>query len=340
MRELILSRKRDPEQEYTIHLFEYCNLSCAFCWQDHDRTVGVDDVLGKLPSIEAFLQEETKDRVTFNVMGGEVFAPRIFTRELLESYKRFLDGLKELCERYGKTFTVSWVTNLVTDKLDYIDELLAYAAAQGIDSALGTSYDPRGRFNPTNFAQFQDNVRYYHERKQLAGIGMVLTRTNVKYLLQDTDEYFKELYRTGIPIYLDYLMPDRLRTDSPSDAELLELFKFVLVNYPKLQPAAAWLSRKPQPLSCRSSKLVLDDGTRCQCGNLVEPKTAEQIYRVPIEALSNAKIENAFLEKYNCISCEYLTRCQLGCFMQHNYKFREELDDCVYKLTHRFIDTL
>jgi len=35
MREFIIEPKRDPEQEYTIHLFEFCNLSCAFCWQNH-----------------------------------------------------------------------------------------------------------------------------------------------------------------------------------------------------------------------------------------------------------------------------------------------------------------
>lgn len=45
MTDLLLNSKRDPEQEYTIHLFEYCNLSCSFCWQDHDSLVGVDDIL-------------------------------------------------------------------------------------------------------------------------------------------------------------------------------------------------------------------------------------------------------------------------------------------------------
>ncbi len=31
MREFLIDPKRDPEQEYTIHLFEFCNLSCSFC---------------------------------------------------------------------------------------------------------------------------------------------------------------------------------------------------------------------------------------------------------------------------------------------------------------------
>ena len=40
MREFLLEKKRDPEQEYTIHLFEYCNLRCSFCWQDHENRIG------------------------------------------------------------------------------------------------------------------------------------------------------------------------------------------------------------------------------------------------------------------------------------------------------------
>ena len=49
--DFILRDKRDKQQEYTIHLFEFCNLSCPFCWQDHDNIVGIDTVLDKLESI-------------------------------------------------------------------------------------------------------------------------------------------------------------------------------------------------------------------------------------------------------------------------------------------------
>ena len=51
MREFLLDPKRDPEQEYTIHLFEFCNLRCAFCWQNHEDTIGTDNVLDKLLSL-------------------------------------------------------------------------------------------------------------------------------------------------------------------------------------------------------------------------------------------------------------------------------------------------
>ena len=90
--------------------------------------------------------------------------------------------------------------------------------------------------------------------------------------------------------------------------------------------------------SCRVSKLVLADGTLCQCGNLVQEEQDISQYKSPIKPRDNSIIENSFLEKYNCSSCEFLDRCTLGCFMNHDYRYKEELDECVYKLTHRYIE--
>ena len=78
----------------------------------------------------------------------------------------------------------------------------------------------------------------------------------------------------------------------------------------------------------------------CQCGNLVQDEKTIKFYSSKIQKNDNSIIENKFLEKYDCVSCEYLDRCSLGCFMQHDYKFREELDECVYKITHRYIDNV
>ena len=80
MREFLIDPKRDPEQEYTIHLFEFCNLRCGFCWQNHNDQVGIDTVINKLVPIEKFIRSELMMSVVFNIMGGEVFAPAIKSR--------------------------------------------------------------------------------------------------------------------------------------------------------------------------------------------------------------------------------------------------------------------
>jgi len=337
MREFLIDPKRDPEQEYTIHLFEFCNLSCSFCWQNHQDKIGLDTVLNKLEPIEKFISKENKNKVTLNLMGGEVFAPTIYTKELNEAYKQLSLGVQKISEKYKKTCSLNWVTNLVTDKLDLIEDLLKYSKDNNISARVTTSYDPRGRFNPKQFEIFKKNVDYFGNR--VTCFSCLLTKPNIEYYLKEGDEYFDYLYNNGKYIYFDYYMPDEhAKFNMPSDELLLKFFKYCVDKYPNVHPIKDWIFNKKNYSSCRVSKLVLADGTLCLCGNLVQDTKSLSMYKSPIKPRDNSIIENKFLEKYNCVSCEFLERCTLGCFMNHDYKYREELNECVYKLTHRYIE--
>lgn len=337
MREFIIERKRDIEQEYTLHLFEYCNLRCSFCWQDHENKVGIDTVTSKLEPIEKFLQTESRQSVIFNAMGGEIFAPEIFDNELLQAYKDLVCGIKKLGVKYNKKVKINWVTNLVTNKIALIESLMAFCERVEVEANLVTSYDPRGRFNVNDFLLFKKNMEYFGKR--VSCISMLLNSPNIDYILKDKDPYFKKLYDEGYYIYFDYYMPDEsAEFQAPTDQQLRDVFKHFIDNYPNVHPISDWINNDKNYASCRTSKLVLADGTMCQCGNLVQDEKVIKFYSSKIEKMDNSAIEDRFLEKYDCASCEYLDRCSFGCFMQHDYKFREELDECVYKLTHRYID--
>jgi sulfatase maturation enzyme AslB (radical SAM superfamily) len=339
MMDVFLQNKRDEEQEYTLHLFTYCNLSCSFCWQDHDSLVGVDDVMGKLSSVEALLQKETKRKVVFNIMGGEVFAPEVFTPELADTYVRFSEAIIDQCRAKNIAVTLNWVTNLVTEDRPLLDDFLERARTLGGSTTVTVSYDPKGRFNRAQLEIFKKNLAYYGPRV-VRSVSLLMTKQNIEHFVKDQDEFFSWAYDQGFKLYFDYLMPDEKTNAAPSDHDLLRMFKFLIDHYPNCEPVAGWLRRQPSALSCRSSKLVLEDGTTCGCGNLIDPKVAEEIYEVPLDKTDNSAIEEHFMEKYGCLTCEYFQRCELGCFMQHNYRFREEMDECVYKVTHRYIDSV
>jgi radical SAM protein with 4Fe4S-binding SPASM domain len=318
-------------------LFEYCNLRCSFCWQDHENRVGLDTITEKLVPIEKFLQNETSESVIFNAMGGEVFASEIFDDNLLNQYKELSLGIQRLGKLYNKNVKINWVTNLVTNKVDKIEELMKFSNENNINAQLVTSYDPRGRFNVNDFMLFKKNMEYFGKR--ITCISMLLNAPNIDYILKDKDNYFKFLYNEGYYIYFDYYMPDEsAEFQAPTDQQLLDVFKHFINKYPNVHPINDWIVNEKNYASCRTSKLVLADNTMCQCGNLVQDEKVIKFYSSKIEKNDNSAIENNFLNKYDCVSCEYLDRCSLGCFMQHDYKFREELDECVYKLTHRYID--
>lgn len=338
--DFILRDKRDSQQEYTIHLFEFCNLSCPFCWQNHDNIVGIDTVLDKLVSIEEFLKTENRHNVVFNIMGGEIFADEIFNSSLFSDYKDLAKGIGELGKKYNKKTRINWVTNLVVSKRNQINDLLLYCRSQNIKSKLVTSYDPAGRFNKPNLKIFLENIEYFKD--ELDGIGILLTRPNIKFWLKETEGVLRQLYDDGIYLYADYYMPDcQAKRSAPSDQDMLNIFKHFIDNYPKIDPIRSWIENEKNCISCRSSKLVLEDGTMCLCGNLVQEPDDKAMYKTDIQPMDNTPIEKAFVEKYNCSTCEYFQRCTLGCFMAHDYKHAEEvLDECVYKITHRYIDNV
>jgi sulfatase maturation enzyme AslB (radical SAM superfamily) len=337
MRDIILRNKRGSQQEYTIHLFEFCNLNCQFCWQDHDNKIGLDDISSVLSPIEEFLDSEVKKSVVFNVMGGEIFAPAIYTSELNEVYKKFSLALHTLCTDRGITGLISWVSNLVTDKNHLIEDLLNYSIDNGISAEITSSYDPRGRFNKKEFKVFKQNVDYWGDR--VTGFSCILTKSNIEHYMYRGDKYFDYLYSNGKTINFDYLMPTEV--NMPTNKLLLDFFKFCIDKYPKTEPIQGWINRDNNELSCRTTKVVLAKGigatgevVSCNCGNMEEHP---ENYSSVIEAKSNKHIENSFLKKYDCISCEFFSRCTMGCFMHHDYIKEDDLDECLYKLTHRYI---
>ena len=239
MMDVFLRDKRDDEQEYTLHLFTYCNLSCGFCWQDHDSLVGVDDVMGKLPAIERLLDREWKSSVVFNIMGGEVFAPEIFTEELMETYLAFSEAIVERAQARGIEVTLNWVSNMVLAAPERLERFLARSEAIDCAVTLTTSYDPRGRFNREQFATFKTMVERFGPEK-IKTIALVLTKPNIRYFLKDQDAFFQWAYAQGFKIYFDYLMPDAKTNDVPSDHDLFAMFKFLIDRYPRCEPISGW----------------------------------------------------------------------------------------------------
>ena len=339
--DILLENKRDPEQEISIYFFENCNMSCAFCWQDHASRHGLDTVREKLSAVEAYFQEESRSLVTLSMMGGELFSDNIFNDQLLEDYKFVTAGIQALSVKYNKKTTVIWVTNLVTSQLDKIRELLQYGRSTGLTVRLSTSYDFRGRFNLNQFLTFKKNVDLIWD--EIGTFSLTMTKTNCEYFLNKTDPYFDYLYNKGAYFYFDYYMPDEsAEYQCPSDSLLYSVFQKGIREYPRIDPWASWINNNKNTASCRSSKMINSDNSRSNCGALViaqNEQATTKIYEIKLHNRSNSNIEHHFLDKYNCITCEFVERCSFGCFMQHaSTRYTEELDDCVYRKTFQFID--
>jgi hypothetical protein len=187
-------------------------------------------------------------------------------------------------------------------------------------------------------------------RPYISGVSMLFTKPVIKDLMAFRDPYFQYMYDEGYEIYIDYYTPTTGWTNTdqgsvlsdreshmvigPSDKDLLMAFYFLIDHYPNVQPIRGWIQNTVNSLSCRSSKLILADGTKCMCGNLhLNNPQLITFYNAKIQPNDNTEIEDNFVKRWDCISCEYFQRCQLACFMQHDFSKRGQMEECPFKLT-------
>jgi radical SAM protein with 4Fe4S-binding SPASM domain len=328
-----LKPKRNDREEFFINLFEYCNLSCSFCWQDHDSIIGMDSITTNAHNVINTIEQRGITAFDANVMGGELFCDEI-DDSLFNDYKQFAKIIHEYASPRNIEFTITWVTNLIYHNTDRVIQLLHELRQEGIDTKITTSYDPTGRFNKQTLALFINNLDKFED--ELQNVSVVLTKPNIRSILKDRDAVFVYLYNK-YGIYVDYYSPEKnASTMAPSDSELLSVFYHFIDNYPKIGPIKDWIENHNNKLTCRSSNVILPTGETGKCRKLVNKK--EQInFKSAIDIDDNTNMEHTFVTQHNCGTCEYFTRCGLGCFLLSDFMKRSELDECLFKITYDYI---
>lgn len=327
--DFVLRTKRDHRAEFMVMLFEKCNLSCAFCWQNHDDVEGLDSVRTKVDVLVNSAIDSPKQVMLFNLMGGELFADDIFDDSLYADYVYLMTETDRRVRELGKTCEFTCCTNLIFTNVDKVYRLLNELRERNVTIKFTTSFDFSGRFNAATKKQFMQNVALF--KQDIINLSVVLTAPNINGILRDSDEDFKKLYAAGYTIYMDHYSPEHNSSVmTPSDKQLYDVFCFLIDHYPKTHPVSSWLDNHTNNLSCNTCAMVAPSGQVKLCSAVPDEHTIT-FFKNP-KHLDNASMEMSFIDQMGCSSCEYFERCSLGCFMLHYFKARDELDECVYKL--------
>jgi len=324
----ILKDKITDAAEIELHFFEYCNLACAFCGQDHDSKVGMDTVMSKVEPVVTFIKQSDKEEFIINMMGGELFNDLV-SDKLFDDYIEFAEAVDTAAKQNNKKCTFNWVTNLVFTKHERVEKLLSTLGHFGIKTNISTSYDFAGRaLNQAKLSLFHKNLERFGN--QIYTIGFVLTKQAIKRIMHNRDEEFEYLY-TKYPLYFDYYVPERLSQHMiPSDREHLEVFLYLAEHYPNVAPVCDWLEHRFNKMTCYSlNKLtLLPSGREVKCRYLTYDQAD---FNTPVDYSSNANIIQSHLDKHGCLSCEHFDRCSFRCFVQADWTNRERMEICLYK---------
>lgn len=322
----LLGDKITKSSEIELHLFEYCNLSCSFCGQDHKNKEGMNTIVEKARQVVDFIAASPMDSHIVNIMGGEIFNDDI-PESIFADYVAFCTIINDYARAQAQEVRFNFVSNLIFSKnTAQVEQVLAVVK----NSMLSTSYDFAGRGLDINrMLTFKRNLQHFKER--VGVVGFVLTRPAIRKLIENKDKYFKEVLYPNFPLYFDWYVPEATADKMlPSEQEMLDAFNYIAKHYSKVEPVNAMLANEFNQMTCYSLNKVtiLPSGKEVTCRYLdYKPEEFEH----PIDYSSNANIVQAHLERHDCLSCEYYQRCQFRCFVQADWSKLERLPQCFIK---------
>ncbi len=328
----ILEQKRSPRGEIIVTLFEQCNLSCKFCNQDHNSTQGMDTIREKLEPIKRaieLLQRMRKESFSIHFMGGELFDDRI-SQSCFDDYEFLVDKVSEYCEERSIPVEFLFQSNLVHLNTHRVKEFFRTLLIRKSDVSLGTSYDPSMRFSAADLMIFRKNLEHYGDLLSL--VNVVLTRPNIEKFLTNRIPHFDYIYE-HFPVYFDYYTPEaNFEMMSPSDREHRDMFEFLVEKYPLSYPVADWVDTSTKSLSCQSTYTIMPDGSGGRCTVLLNS------FQKQVAPSTAGEMEHKFVDRMECMSCEYFAQCGLGCFLQNHFNgSNRQMNYCWMKDVHRKI---
>lgn len=304
----ILDDKKGPLKEAHLILFERCNMRCSFCHQDHESEVSTGEAI--LEKVETLIRNsDPQDQYVLNITGGELFMDEIpdwlFDYYLLAG-QRLLQHFKDAKLVFG--------TNLVFENTARVRRLMHMLMPFG-KVYLATSYDPAGRFNAEQRKSFFKNLMDLEE--YVDTVNVVITRQNIDVFLKGQEGPEFAVLCAGFNVYFDHYIPsERFEEHQPSEHAISDLYLVLNDRYPNSYPIKAWKEQRFNATTCRSTKIINTDGVVTTCWS---EAGKDAILDEGKGLAAKQAAEDRFLEKYNCLACEYYTRCGLRCFLHHSF---------------------
>lgn len=330
----LLLRKNNYELDIEIHLFENCNLQCAFCCQDHNDKGWNQKLIDKKLQVAFNFIDKNKHKkrpFTICLMGGELFQDN-FTIELYDKYVWFYKQLYTKIKESGCDIVPYITTNMIFESYtrEKIDYLINELAKNNIDLRFRTSFDFIGRtWSPQQKVNFEKNIFYYKNRLQ--GTATVLHKQNIDFMLSGKkDDLFERIYK-NFTVSFEFYMPDKRAPHIylPSDEDLRKGLLHIARNYPKSEPIVSWLNEDFNTIHCCSEGRIIIpvDGVVSNCLYLdYDPdKTNADL------SIDHSTVENMAERWFNdqgCLSCKHFDRCGWYCWPAVEWKTREKNSTC------------
>jgi hypothetical protein len=339
---IIGPEKENQKGELIVILFEFCNLDCQMCSQDHTDKTGIESIVDKFDSIKKSmdaLQKKGKTFTSIHLMGGELLTDE-HPDDLFDDYLSLIQRIRDYSDSINFPVEISITSNFIWKKTTRIKDFLDKANIE-----IFASYDPAGRFNSTTFEIFKNNIVEFKD--YISQIGTVMTNPTVKKFMENNVPFFDYLYN-NFTIVFDHYTPEgegfgadtRSKFTNlllPNDVELRDFYKFMIDRWPNCYPFIDTLSKVQQPMSCMSTVTIHPSSAVKSCAVYDVKESVPEQKMIFFGRLAEQKMQ--WLEDYDCLSCIHMQRCSFGCFLNHHTKNIRTQETCWLQEVYDYADT-
>jgi sulfatase maturation enzyme AslB (radical SAM superfamily) len=321
----LIKNKVIDHSEVVVNFFDYCNMKCSFCTQEHDSKEGMtkEAILSKVPEILNYINNNPSEEFLLHLMGGELFQDELIDSGFLDYYSEFVEQLEQ-GKREGVFIDYNFISNLIFTRRDEVKQFLDKHQLK-----LAISYDPVARFSKDQLVKFKENVEIFEPYIRM--FSSVMTKQNMRAII-DGDDYFSYLY-SKFECHWDYLLVGDVRLDKmmPKESEVYEFYTYLIDNYPNCINIKQFTDKnaKANKMGCtrgNSFTIFADNSVPVGCSGSVVLKNNKT------EDNWSTKIIDNFLQDNECLTCEYYQRCNLTCFVHNDYSdLVKDVHGCVYK---------
>lgn len=322
---LNIHEKRPDTGEIIVGLFEWCDLSCLFCNQDHNSTQGIDTIVDKIEQVKLSIDtllKKGKKNFSIHIMGGELFSDKLDDK-VFEDYEQLTNKIRVYCLEKNIPVNISFVTNFIWNKKQRVKNFLDKTGVEVM-----SSYDPSGRFNPRTFKIFKKNIEEF--KNYVTTVSVVITKPNIEKFMKNQIPFFEYLYN-NFNIFFDYYGPEKnQKLLMPKDVEVRDFMKYMVDKWPKVSPIKDFFSNTKNKMACMDTFTIMPSGQWGGCGQY------EKIQKIiPIKMITEQK----WIDNYNCFECNHFQRCSLGCFMSNHVNGMRTQKECWLKEVYDYIDS-
>jgi hypothetical protein len=319
------SNKRPLTGEIIVILFEFCDLNCVFCNQDHDSVEGMNNILDKIDPIKRSIDNlilKGKRKFAIHIMGGELFSDRI-RDEIFSDYEKLVKEIRDYSITKNIEIEIMFVTNLIWKNSERVMSFL-----KDNELKILTSYDPSGRFNTNTIEIFKYNVITFKE--YIKSVNVIMTKQNMEKFLKNDVPFFDYLYENFIIFFDNYGPGKNNNFLSPKDVEIRDFMKFMYDNWQNCIPFKDFKNNNYKKMACMDTLTIMPSGKWGACGIFEN---------IDHKIIKKEDMEQQWFDDYNCLECPHMKRCTMGCFMLNHVKKIRTQNDCFLKEVYDYVDS-